>query len=105
MEVLFKTTELEMLYETGRGTGKPKFPNEAIKQYKRKIDLLIAIDSLNDLNRYRSLNFEALKGNRKGEYSIRLNKQFRLIFEPHDETGQTLTINIILINEISKHYE
>ncbi len=29
----------------------------------------------------RSLNFEKLKGNRDGQYSMRLNKQWRLILE------------------------
>lgn len=36
-----------------------------------------------------------------GECSIRLNDQFRLIFEEKSENE----IEIILINEISKHYE
>jgi proteic killer suppression protein len=55
---------------------------------------------LKDLYPIRSLNFEALSGNRKGQFSIRLNKQFRLIIiEAEDEL---IEIEII---EISKHYE
>ena len=61
--------------------GKQKFPYEVIKQYKKKVEILIAVDNLFELKRYRGLNFEALKGDRKGEYSIRINDQYRLIFE------------------------
>jgi proteic killer suppression protein len=34
---------------------------------------------------YRSLNFEKLKGDREGQYSMRLNDQYRLIVELHGE--------------------
>ena len=48
----------------------------------------------------RSLNLELLAGKRKGQYSIRLNKQFRLIIvEVEDDLVE------IEIIEISKHYE
>jgi plasmid maintenance system killer protein len=71
MKVAFKTKELEQLY----------------------------ITPLNEI-RGKSLNFEALSGKRKGQFSIRLNKQFRLIIiEAEDEL---IEIEII---EISKHYE
>jgi len=46
------------------------------------------------------LNFEALSGDRKGQYSIRLNKQFRLILI--EVEGELIEIEIV---EISKHYE
>ena len=40
-----------------------------------------AVDNENDLRRMKSLRFEKLKGKRQHEYSMRLNKQFRLIFQ------------------------
>ncbi len=46
-----------------------------------------AADNESDLCRMKSLHFEKLKGKRKGEYSMRLNKQFRLIFEI-EKTGE-----------------
>lgn len=40
----------------------------------------------------RSLRFEELKGKRKGEYSIRLNKQWRLIFEIETKVEELIAI-------------
>ena len=47
----------------------------------------------NDLRAFKSLHFEKLKGNRKHQYSIRLNAQFRLVFEiEKGERGNVLLI-------------
>jgi len=46
------------------------------------------------------LNFKALTGDRKGQYSIRLNKQFRLIMKEIEND-----LSEIEIIAISKHYE
>ncbi len=102
MKVGFKTNELEKLYITPLEElrGKQKFSREVIKQYQAKVRILTFIDNLKELYPIRSLNFEALTGNRKGQFSIRLNKQFRLIIvEVEDDL---IEIEII---EISKHYE
>jgi len=102
MKVAFKTKELEHLYETPLSEirGKQKFSKEVIKQYQAKVRILTVVNTLKDLYLFRSLNFEALSGNRKGQFSIRLNKQFRLILiEVADEVME------IEIQEISKHYE
>lgn len=81
--------------------GKQSIPFEVIKQFKKKIPILMAINRLEDLKALKGLNFEFLKGDRKGECSIRLNVQYRLIFEQIKENE----IKVILVNEISKHYE
>ena len=47
----------------------------------------------NDLRSLKSLHFEKLRGERKGQYSIRLNAQFRLVFEiEQGEQGNILVI-------------
>lgn len=106
MNVKFKTYYLQELYEYGTGVGrKPEFSVGVIKQYKRKIDILIEINNISKLRQHKGLHFEKLKGDRKGEYSIMLNKQYRLIFEQIKSDEQKIIINLLLINEISKHYE
>ena len=107
MKVRFKNKELENYYTVPLDNikGKQKFSKDLLKQYKKKIQILLSIDFLNDLKQFRSLNFESLKGNREGEYSIRLNIQYRLIFEIEQDKNGDFIIDIILINEISKHYE
>ncbi|HLF65429.1 MAG TPA: type II toxin-antitoxin system RelE/ParE family toxin [Saprospiraceae bacterium] len=102
MKVGFKTKELEYLYVTPMSElrSKQKFSKEVIKQYQAKVRILTFIDNLKDLYPIRSLNFEVLAGKRKGQYSIRLNKQFRMIIVKAED--DMVEIEII---EISKHYE
>jgi proteic killer suppression protein len=46
-----------------------------------KIDRLEAATVLQDLAALPGNRFEALKGERKGQYSIRINEQWRICFE------------------------
>jgi len=46
-----------------------------------KIERMQAATSLNDLAALPGNRFEALKGDRKGQYSIRINDQWRICFE------------------------
>lgn len=46
----------------------------------RKLDYLHAAKRLDDLARVPGHRLEALKGNYKGFYSIRINDQFRIVF-------------------------
>jgi proteic killer suppression protein len=46
-----------------------------------KLDRLEAAVTLKDLAALPGNRFEALKGNRKGQYSIRINHQWRICFE------------------------
>ena len=50
-------------------------------QAERRLDILETAVSKNDLMRLPSNRFEALTGNRKGQFSIRINRQWRLCFE------------------------
>ena len=53
-----------------------------IEQASRlKIDRLEAAAALQDLAALPGNRFEALKGDRKGQYSIRINDQWRICFE------------------------
>jgi toxin HigB-1 len=49
------------------------------RQAEKKLDALDAATSLADLIRPGN-RFEALKGDRKGQYSIRINDQWRICF-------------------------
>ena len=46
-----------------------------------KLDRLEAATSLKDLSALPGNRLEALKGDRKGQYSIRINDQWRICFE------------------------
>lgn len=46
-----------------------------------KLDRLEAATALSDLSVLPGNHFEALKGDRRGQYSIRINDQWRICFE------------------------
>jgi proteic killer suppression protein len=55
-----------------------------------KLDRLEAATSLQDLAALPGNRFEVLKGDRKGQYSIRINDQWRVCFEwPEKSPGPT----------------
>ncbi len=107
MKIRFKTKELEYFYLTPLNEIRGKLPlqKDIIKQYKKKLQILISVESLKALTLFKSLNFEELKGDKEGYYSIRLNKQYRLILSLEEEKNGQFICDVVLINEISKHYE
>ncbi len=51
------------------------------RQAEKRLDILDSATSLTDLRALRSNALESLKGERKGQYSIRINMQWRICFE------------------------
>ena len=63
------------------------FQGFARQAYKR-LEILDAANSLEDLRALPSNRLEALGGDRSGQYSIRINRQWRICFEwKEDEPG------------------
>ena len=50
-------------------------------QAERRLEILDAATSIQDLAALPSNRFKALKGNREAEYSIRINRQWRICFQ------------------------
>ncbi len=50
------------------------------KQAYKRLEILDAATSLNELKALRSNHLEALVGDRAGQYSIRINEQWRICF-------------------------
>ena len=62
------------------GEGVPAF--EAFRrQAEKRLRVLEAAASLRDLARLPGNHLEALSGDREGQYSIRINEQWRICFE------------------------
>jgi len=72
-------------------TGKRVKAFSGIERNARlKLDRLEAATSLLDLAALPGNRFEALKGDRKGQFSIRINDQWRVCFEwPEKSPGPT----------------
>lgn len=58
----------------------------------RKLKYLMAARALDDLRIPPGNRLEALKGDRKGQYSIRINDQWRICFEWIDDGAENVEI-------------
>ncbi len=81
MRFVFKNRKLTLLY-TDR-IDAHKYPAEVIDAFFKVMSVIRNAQDERDLRSFRSLNYEALKGNRSHQNSLRLNKQWRLILERH----------------------
>ncbi len=78
---LFKDQNTQKLYSGMFVKEFSGFERQAI----RRLQILDNATSLNDLKGLPSNRFETLKGKRKGEYSIRINRQWRICFKWDDK--------------------
>jgi proteic killer suppression protein len=60
-----------------------------------KLDRLDAAVMLRDVAALPGNRFEALRGDRKGQYSIRVNDQWRICFEWPESTPGPLNVEIV----------
>ena len=65
------------------------------RQAEMKLDQLDAAASLKDLAVLPGNRFEALKGDRKGQYSIRINDQWRICFGWPDASPGPTDVEIV----------
>jgi len=75
-----------------------------VKRYKRAVDYLKWVSRKEDLFRINSLHFEALKGNKTGRFSIRVNDQYRIEFTMTENADEPI-MTICNIVELSNHYD
>ena len=74
----FKDRKAQAIFER-RSPGKG-FPPDLIRSARRKLVMLHRAKSLDDLRSPPSNRLEALKGDRAGQHSIRINDQWRVCF-------------------------
>jgi len=65
----------------GKGIPSKKLPFESQKIGRRKLRMLNSSVDINDLRIPPANHLEKLSGNLAGFYSIRINKQWRIIFQ------------------------
>jgi proteic killer suppression protein len=66
------------------GKAPKGFPVDLIRATQRKLQMLNSASQLIDLASPPANRLEPLKGDRKGQYSIRINDQWRLVFRWRD---------------------
>lgn len=79
MDVAFKDQTLANLEnDPGFNAG---FGDAIVKAYRKRMQQIRAATDERTFYAHRSLQFEKLQGDRDGQYSMRLNDQWRLIIE------------------------
>jgi len=67
-------------------------PGELHAKARVKLARIHAADSLQDLATLPGNRFEALKGDRRGQYSIRINDQYRICFRWERNAAENVEI-------------
>ncbi len=67
-------------------------PKELHRKAQIKLARLGAVTSIQDLQEIRGNRFEKLKGDRRGQYSIRINDQYRICFRWENENALDVEI-------------
>jgi proteic killer suppression protein len=94
MDVTFKDQSLDRL-ETDAGFS-AGFGDAVVKAYRKAMQHIRAATDERTFYARRSFRFEKLLGNREGQYSMRLNDQWRVILELRGEAPRK-TVHVLEI--------
>lgn len=89
MIIEFNDRETEKIWN---GVQSKKLPFEIQNIARRKLRMLNNAQNINDLKIPPANRLEKLKGNLEGYHSIRINNQWRIIFEWKDENAHKVKI-------------
>ena len=105
MEIRFEKEYLRELYETGRTTDKKhRFQPQVAAKYRKTIDTLESVTTVEDLYKFNALHYEVLHGDKKGISSVRVNDQYRVEFTVNQVISE-IVVTICNIIELSNHYK
>ena len=85
----FSCKETEKIFNLKRSR---KLPTQIQKVALRKLEFLDYAHNLNDLRKPPSNHLELLKGKRAGQYSIRINNQWRICFNWTEDNASDVEI-------------
>ena len=85
----FADKEAEKIWD---GTPSRRLPADLQNIARRKLRMLNNAENLNDLRVPPANRLEALKGDRRGQYSIRINDQWRICFRWADGDAHDVQI-------------
>jgi proteic killer suppression protein len=89
MIISFGDKDTELVWQ---GIRSKKFSLEIQNIARRKLRMINNAQNINDLRIPPANHLEKLSGNLKNYYSIRINKQFRIIFEWNNNNAEKVTI-------------
>lgn len=103
MIVEFNNAYLQRIFEGKQVIGKPKYSQDVVLKYKKTVLMLQNAENVKELRKFRGLNFEALKGEFKGYYSVRVDLSYRLILRV--EKDSVVITDILIIEDLTNHYQ
>ena len=98
MEIRFRTNKLQRQYERSDAAVKA-YGEQVARRYVQRINVIKHARDIEELQRLPGLGCHPLKGDRAGEWAVKLTGFYRLIF-----TLESERLQIVLIEEVSKHY-
>ena len=105
MFVEFDKEYLRELFEQGRTSDKQhRYQPEVVRGYQKAVASLKRAINVEMLYRLHSLNYEVLKGDKKGISSVRINRQYRLEFTVREVVNEQI-ITVCRLLDISNHYK
>jgi len=106
MIVEFEKNYLRELYKTGKTTDKKhRYQPQVVNGYLKCTRALDEVDCIEDLFRYNALDYQKLKGDKKGLSSLRINDKYRLEFRELIHSENIPEIVICSLVDITNHYK
>ena len=115
MEILYKNKAVEEQFSS-KYKSKWRYPELVKTKLQAAENAFNQATSLRDIASFPPFHFHPLGGKRKGEWSIYLGHTgYRVALIPCDDAGNTITtgdviaqckkIKVVLVTEVSNHYE
>ena len=115
MKILYKNKTVEQQFSS-KYKNRWRYPEQVKTRLQSVENAFKAATSLQDIVNYKPFRFHHLKGDRNDEWSIYLGKTgYRVAMIPCDDNdnpitsgdiiAQCKTIKVVLVTEVSNHYE
>lgn len=102
MTIRFNNPYLEALAIGEPLSSKPIYSDIVVKKFRRMLITLTAAESVGEIQKINGLNFEKLRGDRQGFYSVRVDQKYRLILTLE---GEDLAVaEILTVEDLTNHY-
>lgn len=98
MDVHFRTRRLERC-AGNLGAAARAWGPEVGRRYIERVQLLQEAPSLDELFAIRTLGFHPLRGDRRGQFALRLTGRMRLIVESGPEDGSVTVMEVVDYHE------
>jgi proteic killer suppression protein len=98
VEIRFRTNKLQRQYERFSDAAQA-YGQQVGRKYIQRINIIKHARDIEELEQLPGLGCHPLKGNRTGQWAIKLTGFYRLIFTLEGEQ-----LEIVLVEEVSKHY-